>query len=226
MTSINKVLVTGGLGFVGWWMRRTQPKIEAHYITRKMYEECEWEKWNCDAIVHLAPVSPERVLKTEARILFASSGAVYSGQDEYANNKRHWEYLCNSGDVVIARLFSFVGKYLERHVVYEFIQQAHTGTIIINGDGKATRSYLYGEDLGNWMWKILLEGTGIYDVGSSVPYTILETAQIVSELIPCEIKVMNAPNIPSTYYMPDMQRVRDLGCVETVGLREAIKRTA
>jgi nucleoside-diphosphate-sugar epimerase len=222
---MNKVLVTGGSGFVGYWMRRTQPSIEAYFFTKKMYEDYEWEKMGFGAIVHLAPISPERVLKTNTRVLFASSGAVYAGTDEYASNKRHWEYMCNSGDTVIARLFSFVGNRLTRHAVYEFIQQAYRGTIFIDGDGKATRSYLYGEDLGNWMWRLLFKGEGIYDVGSSVPYTILETAKVVSELIPCKIRVMNDPKVPSTYYMPDMQKVRELGCVETVGLKEAIKRT-
>jgi nucleoside-diphosphate-sugar epimerase len=221
-----RVLCTGGTGFVGTWMRLTQPDLEAHYIGSDEYFNAEWRRTKWDVIVHLAPVSPSYVLQSCDKVLYCSSGAVYEGQTEYAKMKRHYEYMCEDhGNVIITRLFTFVGKYLYRHSIYEFIQDAlKGGPIIVKGDGSAIRSYLYGEDLGNWMWKILLEGHGVYDVGSAIHCSILEAARTVADVIPCQIKVMNEPGIAETKYLPDVTRARELGCTETVGLKEAIER--
>ena len=220
-----RVLLTGGTGFVGWSMRYTQPKgISAEYLTRQAYFDAEWRRTKWDAIVHLAPVSPSYVLQSCDKVLYCSSGAVYEGQTEYAKMKRHYENMC--GDSIITRLFTFSGAHLYRHALYEFIQDAlKGGPIIVKGDGSAIRSYLYGEDLGRWMWKILLEGQGVYDVGSAIHCTVLEAARTVAEVIPCKIKVMNEPGIPNSRYVPDITRARELGCVETIGLKEAIERT-
>ena len=221
-----RVLLTGGTGFVGWSMRYTQPKgISAEYLTRQAYFDAEWRRTRWDAIVHLAPVSPSYVLQSCEKILYCSSGAVYEGQTEYAKMKRHYENMC--GDAIITRLFTFVGQYLKNnYAITNFIEDAlKGGPIVVKGDGSAIRSYLYGEDLGRWMWKILLEGHGVYDVGSAIHCSILEAARTVADVIPRQIKVMNEPGIPETKYLPDVTRARELGCVETVGLKEAIERT-
>jgi dTDP-glucose 4,6-dehydratase len=219
-----RVLVDGGTGYVGTWMRLTQPEnIEGTYLNRTDYFSAEWRKTRWDAIVHLAPISPSYVLQSCKRVIYASSGAVYEGQTDYARMKRHWENHC--GDAVIARLFSFVGPHLKRHVVYDFIKVAKEGKPLeVWGDGSTVRSYLYGSDLGAWMWKITLEGEGVYDVGSAIPYTILETAREVAKVLPASIKVLGVGPAP-TYYVPNTSRAIELGCKETVGLEEAIKRT-
>jgi nucleoside-diphosphate-sugar epimerase len=220
-----RVLLTGGTGFVGWSMRLTQPKsIYAEYLTKQAYSDGEWRRNRYDAIVHLAPVSPVYVLQSCDKVLYCSSGAVYEGQTEYAMLKRHYESLCENA--IITRLFTFVGLHLKnKYAITNFIEDAKRGgPIVVKGDGSAIRSYLYGEDLGRWMWKILLEGHGIYDVGSAIHCTILEAARTVAEVIPCKIKVMNEPGVPETKYVPDITRARELGCVETVGLKEAIER--
>jgi nucleoside-diphosphate-sugar epimerase len=173
-----------------------------------------------------------RVLKYahryDKRVMFASSGAVYGdlpNYKEYAEDKMSWERACaQSGvDCVIARLFTFVGPHLNRHGIYDFIQMAKKGEIAVAGPA-SVRSYLYGSDLGRWMWRLLLAGDGIYDVGGSVAYSMLEVARIVADVIPCKISIINS--IPETHYVPNAIRAHMLGCVETVGLREAIERTA
>jgi len=205
-------------------MQRTQPdNVDASYLDRAGYYSGAWRCLRWDAIAHLAPVSPSYVLQSCDRVLYASSGAVYEGQTEYAKFKRRCENLC--GDQVIARLFTFVGERLHRHSIYELIQSARKyGIVMVNGSGKAIRSYLYGEDLGRWMWKILLEGNGVYDVGSAIPYTILEAARIVADETNSSILVLNIPGIPESKYLPNISRARELGCEETTGLKEAIKR--
>lgn len=227
MPPIDNVLVTGGTGFVGYWMSRTGA---GRFLNRQDYQG-RWENGHWDYIVHLANVSPSRVLKYAqkhgTRVLYCSSGAVYDGSTGYAYDKRLWETECTvSGvDVVITRLFTFVGARLKnKYAITQFIEAAKAGKPLeVWGGGRSIRSYLYGEDLGRWMWKILFCGSGVYDVGSAVPYSILEVARIVAEVIPANI-VIGRDEEP-TEYLPDVQAAIKLGCRETVGLREAIERT-
>jgi nucleoside-diphosphate-sugar epimerase len=219
-----RVLVTGGTGYCGFWLRQTQPdSIEGTYLNSINYFNGEWRRTKWDAIIHAAPVSPTYVLNSTKKVLYISSGAVYEGQTDYAKKKRLWENQC--GDAIIARLFSFVGSHLNRHVVHDFIECAKQGKPLeVWGDGSTVRSYLYGYDLGTWLWKILLEGNGVYDVGSAIPYTILETARIVADIIPARIEVLNNGE-PSTRYLPwSIRAQKELGCKETVGLKEAVRR--
>jgi len=219
-----RVLCTGGTGFCGFWLRYTQPEnIEGTYLNHHAYSYGAWRKTHWDAIIHAANVSPAYVLQNSNKVLYISSGAVYEGTNEYAMDKRKWENQC--GDAIIARLFSFVGPRLNRHVVHDFIECAKQGNPLeVWGDGSSVRSYLYGEDLGRWLWKILLEGNGVYNVGSAIPYTILETARIVADVIPAKIVVLGNRS-PYSYYMPNITRALELGCKETVGLKEAVRRT-
>ena len=170
--------------------------------------------------------------KHDTRVLFASSGAVYGGLPNYADyayDKRNWELMCaHSGvDVVIARLFAFVGAHLpNKYAITNFIENAKAGKPLeVWGDGSSVRTYLYGEDLGRWMWKLLLEGNGVYDVGGSMKHTILNVARMVASVIPAKIHVLN-DGAPASYYVPfDLDRAHNLGCRETIGLKDAIERT-
>jgi nucleoside-diphosphate-sugar epimerase len=218
-----RVLVTGGTGYCGFWLRQTQPdSIEGTYLNHDAYSYGTWRKTRWDAIIHAANVSPAYILQNSNKVLYISSGAVYEGQTDYAKHKRAWENQC--GDAIIARLFSFVGPHLNRHVVHGFIKAAKQGKPLeVWGDGSTVRSYLYGLDLGRWLWRILLEGNGVYDVGSAIPYTILETARIVADIVPAKIVVLGDGS-PSSYYVPNITRALELGCKETVGLKEAVER--
>jgi nucleoside-diphosphate-sugar epimerase len=234
MNSTFNILITGGSGFVGYWMNVTQPNgLNCRYLNSNAYNS-DWEQEHYDIIVHLAPISPERVveysLKNKSELIYASSGAVYELQSEYADNKRKWEKECiNSNvDLVIARLFTFIGSHLTiDHAIVRFIENAKKGLPInIWGNGDTIRSYLYGEDLGKWMWKLVLGGNGIYDVGSIIPYTMLETAQIVCSLIPSKIEFELDKISPKPVYLPKTYRAqKELECIETIGLREAIYRS-
>ncbi len=235
--TLHSVLITGGSGFVGYWMHRTRPAgVTVIPLDHKAYQ-IRWENGKWDAIVHLAPISPTRVLhyaeKRGARVLYASSGAVYGKLPEYtdyAMQKRNGELACahSEAHVTIARLFTFVGARLSnRFAIMRFIADAKAGKPLqVWGDGSSVRSYLYGEDLGRWMWKLLLHGErDAYDVGSCLPYTILEVARHVASIIPAKIQVLNN-GYPPTRYIPDTSKAwAGPGCSETVGLRKAIERT-
>ncbi len=211
---IKRVSVFGGTGFCGYWMHRTQPhELHGSYFGRAHYELGEWKQVKWDYIVFLPHIAPTDALalalRHGSRFLYASSGAAYEQQTEYADNKRKWEAECleSGADVVIARLFTFFGRRLDKHKAYtQFTESARKNeTIRVTGNGKTVRSYLHGKDLGLRMWAVLLRGKSgdIYDIGSSVPITILELANkiIEREGSTSEIIIENGID-PVPYYMP------------------------
>jgi nucleoside-diphosphate-sugar epimerase len=235
--TISRVLITGGTGFVGTWMQLTKPKdVNMSWINRAFYNKVNgWELGRWDAIVHLAPISPARVLeyakKHSSRVLFASSGAVYERTGDYSYHKRMWEAECRASDAdtVIARLFCFVGEYLQldRYSIGQFIQDGISGGPVRYYDIGCIRSYMYGEDLGRWMWKLLMDGTGAYDVGSSKAVSMKQVAEMVASACNCN-SIANLPveSDKPKIYMPFTARAQvELGLSETVTLEDAIRRT-
>lgn len=229
------VLVNGSTGFVGTWMRKTLPNnVWAMGVGHQDYLDWEWELFNWDAIVHLAPISPSRVLayakEHKTRVLFASSGAVYEGQGKYADDKRAWEKECqDSGvDCVVARLFATSGLPFQKNKALSiFIQAAlKDEPLEVWGNGRTVRSYLYGEDVGRAFWEILLNGNGTYDVGSTVPFSMLQVAELVQYYIPysrSKIKFVKHKEMPTpVYYVP--KSIDPLVCKETVNLYGTIER--
>jgi nucleoside-diphosphate-sugar epimerase len=221
---MDKVLVTGGTGFVGHWLRQTKPDKFIHYwLSHADYALTNWHTVKWDYIVHLANISPALVIEcakqTNARLLYCSSGAVYDQDTEYANDKRRWEREClDSGvDVVIARLFTFYGERLDDGKAYtQFTRAAKAGEPLrVWGDGSCIRSYMYGAELGRWLWAILLRGKSgqAYDVGSTEPVTMLELARRVIRHYKSNSGIIMEPDhpVPMPYYMPrDTAKTRRL----------------
>lgn len=207
------VLVTGGSGFVGHWLKQTQPEdIEATYLNRKEYWQWYWWTMRWDYIIAAAPVAPIKELDSArlnvARLLYVSSGIVYHPEKlddaQYYADKVAWERECQrSGvDVVIARLFAFYGdpNLSANHAIVAFENAAKAGQPIhIFGDGSTVRSYMRGEEMGRWLWAILLRGQSgeAYDVGDDTPVTMLELARRFSDNIIIENGVDDMP-----HYLP------------------------
>ncbi len=182
------------------------------------------------------------------KILFTSSGAVYgnctspsSENDEcrpstpYGKGKMAAErLLVESGlDVKLARCFSFTGKYLDRKIYYaigNFIQNCLDGKpIIINGDGTPLRSYLYADDLVEWLFAILERGeTGRpYNVGSDYAVSIRELAETVRSTLGSNgeiiVKGKSEPDAKPSVYVPDISRAQgELDLKVSVALEQAI----
>ena len=161
----------------------------------------------------------------------------------YAEGKRMAELLCIAEssrcgiEAKIARGFAFVGPGLplDAHfAVGNFIRDALQGRAIeVRGDGTPTRSYLYASDLAVWLWTILLRGESgrPYNVGSERRVSILELARTVAKVlkpdIPIRVQEPPREGEPPEQYVPSTQRARtELGLRETVGLEDAIRRTA
>ena len=183
------------------------------------------------------------------KVLFTSSGAVYgprtapaSEEDDcrpftaYGKGKLEAEkILIESGlEAKIARCFAFVGPHLNRNIQYaigNFIQNCLDGnSIVINGDGTPLRSYLYADDLVEWLFAILERGENgrPYNVGSDCAVSIRELAEIVRNALgsKSEIIVKGTPKADEKplVYVPLIERARsELGLEVKVSLEDAIK---
>lgn len=207
-----RVLITGGTGFVGSWMRKTQPDdLRCTYLNKRDYLYTNWDGNRWDYIIHLANVPPTRAVncirENGGRLLYCSSGIIYHPENdtEYRRNKIKWEKECfDSGiDVVIARLFTFSGEGLDDgKAIVQFERAAKNGDPVkIWGDGSCIRSYMHGSELGRWMWAVLLRGKNgeAYDIGSDEPVTLLELAKRYSDDIIFETE----KRVPMPIYLPE-----------------------
>ena len=170
------------------------------------------------------------------RFLFISSGAVYGIQPpeverlteefpcqpvtEYGKAKLEAEKLCaQSGqDVVIARCFSFLGRYLPQDLHYaagNFLGDCEQKRpILIRGDGRTVRSYMEADDLVESLFNLLLRGKAgfLCNVGSDEPISILDLARKIRAKYGNgnEIRILGDPADHVSRYVPDVQKLKTL----------------
>lgn len=198
------------------------------------------------------------------RVLFTSSGAVYGVQpptvshlseDEnlapstsdpmlaYGHSKRACEFMgcayaaAHGFDLLIARLFAFVGPRLPLHLNFaagNFIGDALQGRAInIAGDGTTVRSYLYAADMTIWLWTILFQGVSgrPYNVGSNEPVSIFELARVVRNKFDDKPDInLGRTAIPGSLparYVPSTERAQtELGLAQWISIDEGVHRMA
>lgn len=163
--------------------------------------------------------------------------------DAYASGKRVAERLCDlvardTGlSVVVARCFAFVGEDLPTNAHFaigNFIRDAMwSDEITVRGSGRAVRSYLHQTDLAEWLLTILERGAPLrtYNVGSDQAVSILELANLVSDVVSPgkPVRVLGQDGMQDTrrFYVPSIVRAQnELGLHVRVGLSEAIRSTA
>lgn len=159
----------------------------------------------------------------------------------YAEGKRLSELYCSiyakqyNMPIKIARCFAFVGPYLplDKHfAVGNFIRNGLNGeNIIIKGDGKPLRSYMYSADLVIWLLTILLKGNSgeTYNVGSDVPISIKELALKVAGFFPdISVKILNQvlPTDRNQNYVPNINKAKtQFHFKERISLTDSISKT-
>lgn len=201
-----------------------------------------------DGTKHVIDVALAAKCKT---VLFTSSGAVYgpctspmSEEDAcapvtaYGKGKLLAEQLLvESGlETKIARCFAFAGPYLDRSIHFaigNFIQDClQNRPIVINGDGTPLRSYLYADDLVEWLFEILKNGRAgyPYNVGSDGGVSIRELAEAVKRTMNSanDVIVKGIPTGgPPSVYVPQIRRAKEeLGLSVKIPLEEVITRSA
>src|ERR1039457_6547484 len=166
----------------------------------------------------------------------------------YAEGKRASELMCAlhrktatatgvAFEAKIARCWAFCGPHLplDAHfAIGNFIGDVLAGRpISIAGDGTPRRSYLYAADLAVWLWTILFQAPALVpiNVGSGRDVSILELAQTVEKTLApgtrIDVAKQAVAGAAPARYVPSVRRAEELlGLRETVGLEEAIRRTA
>ena len=183
------------------------------------------------------------------KVLFTSSGAVYGPRTAPANEEDDCrpftaygkgkleaeKILIESGlEAKIARCFAFVGPHLNRGIHFaigNFIQNCLDGKpIVINGDGTPLRSYLYADDLVEWLFAILERGESgrPYNVGSDRSVSIRELAETVRAVLDSKseivVKGTPVPGAKPSVYVPNIDRARnELGLNVKVALEDSIR---
>ena len=163
-------------------------------------------------------------------------------KNAYAEAKRAAEMLCAiygkqfGLDTVTARIFALLGPLLSLDIHFaagNFIMDAMAGRVVtVQGAGTAVRSYLYIADLTVWLWTILLAAPAgaVYNTGSEEAVSIAALAQRTAAVLggPGH-RVLGRPDPGwnAGRYVPATARIRsELGVTATIGLDEAIRRTA
>ena len=160
----------------------------------------------------------------------------------YAEGKRAAEMLCAiyarqfGLDIVTARIFALLGPHIELGIHFaagNFIRDAMQGRpVVVKGDGRPCRSYLYASDLTAWLLAMLVKARpgAVYNVGSDQSVSIAELARRTSDLLGGDgVTILGAqdPGWNPGRYVPDTSLIRsELGVQQTQSLDEAILRTA
>lgn len=152
----------------------------------------------------------------------------------YGNGKRAAEWLTatyaaqgqEAGfEATVARIFALVGPGIPLDGPFaagNFIRDALAqAPIVIQGDGRPVRSYLYMADLSVWLLRLLESGLSgqAYNVGSEQAVSIQElAAQVVlaaGSPAPIEIKAPASTTALPPRYVPDTRKAR-----QSLDLRE------
>lgn len=231
------ILITGASGFIAHWLHKSVPRYWAWWGYAHQGYEMPWDSKDWGCIIHLAPVPVDRVLecakRCNATVLLASSGGVLDKEpSDYMKMKLEDERkLLESGlDVKIARIFTTCGAHMdwERYAIGKFIRAALKDEPMYVNMGIG-RTYMYGSDLAEWLWKILLNGpTGsIYNVGSEKLVSLWALSCYLKDITNSQSEIIKKyDSDPHSFYCPNTTLTRrELGLEIKVPFEEAIAKT-
>jgi dTDP-glucose 4,6-dehydratase len=187
-----------------------------------------------------------RAQKFKPDVLYVSSGAIYGKQgsgaayikegdpfesiddmalnkQDYARAKRICEekmigFAAEGNSVSIARCFSFVGKYLPRHLHFaigNFISDGLLSRpISVEAKSVVYRSYMYADDLVEWLLQLInfsSENCPIVNVGSDQRIDIHSLAEKVANYFSVPFCKPFIGEQISDSYVPSIDRAKELG---------------
>lgn len=157
----------------------------------------------------------------------------------YGESKRYAELLCSIYNkqfnipYVTARCFSFVGPRLpldSHFAIGNFINNIlNNEDIIISGNGKDIRSYLYMADLTVWLLTILISSkvAKVYNVGSDQYHNIKKIADTVIKQANTNAgcKILNQDK-NNSFYAPNINRIsKELNVKICNDIYESVEKT-
>jgi nucleoside-diphosphate-sugar epimerase len=208
------------------------------------------------AAAHLSDLV--RAARKPTKLLYVSSGAAYgscyglsgpirevegsyifeSGEGykaTYGEGKflaeKHIRNLASDGlEVLIARAFSFVGRYLptdQHYAIGDFIGAARSGgPVQLTSTRRVVRSYLHADDLarGLFIYALAADCSGqVVNLGSPTAIDLHEVAAMVAEKFNVSLEKPELSDAQGDWYVPDMTLARErLGFTPSIGLSQAI----
>lgn len=163
----------------------------------------------------------------------------------YGNGKRAAEWLTSAYaaqgrtrgfEATIARIFALLGPGMPLDGTFaagNFVRDVLAGTpIVIRGDGRPVRSYLYMADLCVWLLRLLESGESgqAYNVGSEQPISVRDLAEqvllAVGSPLAIEIRTPSDDASLPPRYVPDTRKARQsLELREVTPLSLALQKT-
>jgi nucleoside-diphosphate-sugar epimerase len=163
--------------------------------------------------------------------------SLVTSKQDYAAAKRHGENVISLlGEeglkVSIARCFAFVGKYLPRDrsfAIGNFMENGLQGkSIAVNTRGLVYRSYLYADDLVQWLMRIggvASVDCPIFNVGSDESISIQDLAKKFATYFEVDLLLPEIEIETIDRYIPSIEKARSIDCHINYPLDKAIEIT-
>jgi dTDP-glucose 4,6-dehydratase len=165
-------------------------------------------------------VQPPDVNQLDESAQFQDLHNMDSGKKDYAIAKQDAENaiieLGRDGlDVSIARCFAFVGCWLPRDqhfAIGNFIGNVLSNKpIIVKAKHKVYRSYMYADDLVEWLMTIVEHASTdcpIYNVGSDQAVLVGELAEILAQLYNVQAEIPSISEMKIDRYIPCINKAK------------------
>lgn len=184
------------------------------------------------------------------QIVFTSSVAVYGrdkkekfkesdncypntmyGLTKYLSEKiiQYWATM-SGNPATILRPFNIFGPGNAKGVIYQFYSDIkNTGGVVVYGDGKQERDYLFVEDIVEVFSKVVEQKkAGIFNLGNPKKYSVLEILKIFEKVMGKKIKIEFSPNEQGKVFNvnQDLSFVKEvLGWEATTSFEEGLRKT-
>jgi dTDP-glucose 4,6-dehydratase len=208
----------------------SQPEVEKKNIQAGTYNYCELAKQfhQNSRIVYCSSGAvygqqPPEIDKISEEYECGSLTEMSLTKQDYAAAKRDAEEaIINLGkqglSVSIARCFAFVGSYLPRDkhfAIGNFIEDGlDNRPIQVKAEHYVYRSYLYADDLVQWLMRICEIGSShcpIFNVGSDEAFEIRAIAKIISDRFSVPFRAADIRSLNIDRYIPSIEKAKHIG---------------